>query len=373
MPVALKDQLKKIFLMLINKPSELTGRSHHIAPLADLLKKRHEEIYLQVEQLKLELQEKFKKDLIFQKKLYQALTSYCEITEQKLPDREELNNDTRLANIIGANLKNYALLADSALTLQQYDEKYNISAAADIFVHQQDLYDNYLRAIMDSSYYVFFEEISILASLRNVNITVFRNNVNLDQIVFSPIPEIADHFQQVTGIHKPLPLGEVAIYHRGMHYCKANHKPFVLAVTPIISATASIASSSSVPERQNDQCNDPQLLLVSSDQEISFIIPLTLERLVNDEPIKKYQEIRSRLVEIALTTDKYEDVIRQLREKIPSQEELIDQIDSLHAEIERAKKEYADNFEKIKIENAQLPLIIEAFSKKSYRWVTDYE
>ena len=87
MPVALKDQLKKIFLMLINKPSELTGRSHHIAPLADLLKKRHEEIYLQVEQLKLELQEKFKKDLIFQKKLYQALTSYCEITEQKFPDR----------------------------------------------------------------------------------------------------------------------------------------------------------------------------------------------------------------------------------------------------------------------------------------------
>jgi len=99
-------------------------------------------------------------------------------------------------NEVNNNLKELAV--SNLVSARRYDKNYNSESAANSLLNSELIYKSYLEAISSQSYYVFIEEIPILASLANIEIDVhYKNNGNDVHTVFKPNPEmINEDYQQ---------------------------------------------------------------------------------------------------------------------------------------------------------------------------------
>lgn len=158
MPKALKEQLQTVFNMFLNKPGDLTGKSDTIKELAEQTNK------------------KIKNAEDSAKELVNDIVSGL-----KVPQNEAIGN-----------LREYA----EALNPDNFDEDtyratYNSDTITNSFLNDEVLYKSYLEAISKQAYYVFAEEIPILASLAGIKITVhYKDNGNNVHKVFEPNPEM---------------------------------------------------------------------------------------------------------------------------------------------------------------------------------------
>ncbi|WP_375603935.1 hypothetical protein NOX90_06060 [Wolbachia endosymbiont of Anurida maritima] len=160
MPAPLRGHLETLFNMFLNKPEDLTGRSNEIKKL--------------VEQ-----------------------------TNEKTRSAKD-----KVGKLVGRIIRNFNVSHDKAISdLREYAEaldpdnfdeeiykiKYNSDVITNSFLNNPELYKAYLEAINNPCYYIFIEEIPILASLANIEITVHhQNNGNNVHTVFEPNPEIIE-------------------------------------------------------------------------------------------------------------------------------------------------------------------------------------
>ncbi len=144
MPELLKEQMQKVFGAFLENPNHLIGRSDSIKDLAQHTNRRIEKI---------------------EKKTNKLIKKLCCLTTL---EKNEVIGDLR--NISVSNLN---------ISEKKYDRNYNSDTAANSFLNGKSIYRSYLEAISSQSYYIFIEEIPILASLANIEIDVYyKNNGN---------------------------------------------------------------------------------------------------------------------------------------------------------------------------------------------------
>ncbi|WCR55964.1 hypothetical protein [Rickettsia asembonensis] len=218
MPMLLKEQLKKIFQFFLNNPDDLTGRSEQIKKLADKTNNDIKQAEKDVKQLKDDIVAKFSQDSDFRDKIYEIINTARKEKNESVPTLDELKNDkNKLLNEVSGHLQECALEFNQNLSKAEYDKKYNTQIIADSFLKDREVYKNYLEAIGKNEYYVFFEEIVILASLADIEITVYynRDGQNLKQD-FVPNKELLGDYPIKTDIW-----GEkknAVIFHEGVHF-----------------------------------------------------------------------------------------------------------------------------------------------------------
>ncbi|WP_341808540.1 hypothetical protein [Wolbachia endosymbiont (group E) of Neria commutata] len=220
MPKALKEQLQKVFGAFLEKPGDLTGRSDMIEGLVEQTKKKIENVENNVKTLVSKI-----------------------VNDFSIPQNEAISN-----------LKRYVQLLCSEFTEEEYNEKYNSDTMTNSFLNDEVLYKSYLEAISKQNYYVFAEEIPILASLAGIKITVHhKDNGNNVHEVFKPNPEMMkmNMFDEVDEVHTEVYKrnGELwgdkkqeTIYLKPGHYERAE----VVPLTPPPSRTESVSSLKSV-------------------------------------------------------------------------------------------------------------------------------
>lgn len=101
-------------------------------------------------------------------------------------------------------------------------------AIVNAFCKNENLYQYYLEAISSNNYYIFTEEIPILASLANIKITFYRkdNHGKMYSLVYPPDKELLGRYQanlELWGTKE-----EAIIFHEGIHFSHAeyqNHAP----------------------------------------------------------------------------------------------------------------------------------------------------
>lgn len=158
MSAPLKAQLGKVFNMFLNKPEDLTGKSNKIKRLAEYTNKKVERIKKKVKQLK--------------KKLL------CAGLQE---------------NEVDSNLKELAV--SNLFSTRRYDKNYNSENAANSFLNSRIIYESYLDSIKSQNYFVFIEEIPILASLANIEIHL-HPHISHNQGIFKPNPEMINEGYQ---------------------------------------------------------------------------------------------------------------------------------------------------------------------------------
>ncbi|WP_265027317.1 C48 family peptidase [Wolbachia endosymbiont (group A) of Bombylius major] len=152
MPELLKGQMQKVFGAFLENPNHLIGMSDSIKDLVQHTNRRVEKIT---------------------KKTNKLIKKLCCLTTLK---ENEVIGDLR--RISASNLN---------ISERKYDRNYNSDTAANSFLNGKSIYRSYLEAISSQSYHVFIEEISILASLANIEIDVYyKNNGNDVNTLFLP-------------------------------------------------------------------------------------------------------------------------------------------------------------------------------------------
>lgn len=206
MPAPLKAQLGKVFNMFLNKPRDLTGKSDTIKELAEQTVKKLKEVKERVEQLKKEL-----------------------VANIKLTENE-----------VVSNLKEYAKQINQNLTEDEYNKTYNSEAITNSFLDEPKLYQAYLEATKSQNYFIFIEEVPILASLANIEIDVhYKSNNNDVHTVFKPNPEMINEDYQKNSDSWGDKEQET-IYLGGNHYERAE----IVEVTPsILEKTSSVVQT----------------------------------------------------------------------------------------------------------------------------------
>jgi hypothetical protein len=128
----------------------------------------------------------------------------------------------KLLNEINVNLKDCALQFNSDLTEEQYNITYNIQTIADSFLEDTEVYKNYLKAINSSNYYIFFEEVPIIASLANVKVIIHYNLNGNQKMAIEPNQELISSGYSLNkefwGTKE-----EAIIFHEGLHFSHAEY------------------------------------------------------------------------------------------------------------------------------------------------------
>ncbi|GKS78124.1 hypothetical protein wHma_01310 [Wolbachia pipientis] len=152
MPELLKGQMQKVFGAFLENPNHLIGMSDSIKDLVQHTNRRVEKI---------------------KKKTNKLIKKLCCLTTLK---ENEVIGDLRTISASNLNISE-----------RKYDRNYNSDTAANSFLNGKSIYRSYLEAISSQSYHVFIEEISILASLANIEIDVYyKNNGNDVNTLFLP-------------------------------------------------------------------------------------------------------------------------------------------------------------------------------------------
>ncbi|WP_339046933.1 hypothetical protein [Candidatus Mesenet endosymbiont of Phosphuga atrata] len=245
MPKSLKDQLEKVFNFFLNNPKDLTNRSEAIKNLANKTNKAISKANKKVIKLKDRIIKKFFKDQHFRNQIYKIIKTAIKNRNIRSPGniknipsiQDLLNNENQLRNDIQEDFHSCVLELEPDL-----DEKaHNFNAIKNSFFNDATLYKAYLNAIGTRGYFVFFEEIPILASLANTKIIVYDNNKRNSQI-FEPKEELLGGYKsnkELWGIKK-----EVTIYHEGSHYSRANTEFSLFNPQPIENRKSKIVFSS---------------------------------------------------------------------------------------------------------------------------------
>ncbi|KAK7866238.1 hypothetical protein R5R35_004063 [Gryllus longicercus] len=215
MPKDLKDQLKKIFTIFLNDPSYLTGRSDLINNLVNETNKKIRHSDVKVEDLKTDIVNTFCENKMFRKEIMDVI---CGLDNTEALEVELLRDQKTLKTRISECLEECALKLCPHLSKSQCQEMYNSQTIADLFLEDSHIYKNYVDAILNQEYFIFFEEIPILASLGNIKITIYRDNGNT-KTVFEPNLNILGNYK--SDISTRCQEQEVTIFHAGMHFSRA--------------------------------------------------------------------------------------------------------------------------------------------------------
>lgn len=157
MPPALRDELRTVFNMFLDRPRDLTGKYKEIEKLAEHTKKKIKKVEKKV------------------RKLIKKLLS------TGLPENE-----------VSSNLRELAV--SNLISTKRYDKNYSSESVTNSFLNGQSIYKSYLEAIK-SPYQVFTEEIPILASLANIEIHL-HPHISHNQGIFKPNPEMINEGYQ---------------------------------------------------------------------------------------------------------------------------------------------------------------------------------
>jgi len=137
MPAPLRAQLEKVFNMFLNKPGDLTGESDKIKELVEQTKRKIENVEDNVKRL-----------------VNKA------VSELNIPRDQAMRNLRKYAE----DLNNHSE--------DEYDDQYNSEFVTRSFLNESKLYQAYLKAIESPNYFIFIEEVQVLASLANIEISV---------------------------------------------------------------------------------------------------------------------------------------------------------------------------------------------------------
>jgi len=160
MPKLLKEQMQKVFSAFLENPNHLIGRSDSIQDLAKHTNRRVEKVKKRT------------------KKLVRKLCCLTTLEEN------EVVGDLRSISISNLNISE-----------RKYDRNYNSGAVANSFLNGKSIYKSYLEAIGNQNYFIFTEEIPILASLANVEIYLHPHVLH-NQGIFRPNPEMINQGYQ---------------------------------------------------------------------------------------------------------------------------------------------------------------------------------
>ncbi len=227
MPISLKEQLKKVFCFFLDNTKNLTNKSSAIRVLADKVNQDIENATHEISKLAEDIIEKFINDEGFRKGIYQIISKTKYEEGKELPDIQTLLNETCvLKDAILNNLEDCALKLYPSFTKEQYHKHYNLEVIADLFLESTNLYNSYLQAIKSSSYYVFFEEVPILASLANIRITIYYHDKGrCRSVIFEP------NFQLLGGYVSDYELWsgkkEAVMYYEFEHFSQASIECFL--------------------------------------------------------------------------------------------------------------------------------------------------
>ncbi|WP_342269506.1 ankyrin repeat domain-containing protein [Rickettsia endosymbiont of Orchestes rusci] len=225
MPAALKDQLKKIFQFFLNNPKELTNRYEAIERLVAETNEAITKAENEIKELKDEIIKKFQDNEAFKNEIYHIISAARGKADKQAPNISELLNDRiSLRNEISNNLEACVLKFDTKLSHDTYNKQYNSQVIADLFLENPEVYKNYLKAIQQNSYYVFFEEIPILSSLANIKIQVYYDDMHKRHIQFDSQEKLRGNYPlkpQIWGNKE-----EAIISHSDMHFAHASFSDF---------------------------------------------------------------------------------------------------------------------------------------------------
>ncbi|WP_458694617.1 hypothetical protein [Wolbachia endosymbiont of Bemisia tabaci] len=156
MPDSLRTQLEKVFNMFLNKPGDLTGESDKIKELVEQTKRKIENVEDNV------------KGLV-----------------NKAVSKLNIPRDQAMLN-----LREYAETLNNH-SEDEYDDQYNSEFVTRSFLNESKLYQAYLKAIESPNYFIFIEEVQVLASLANIEINVHCEvDGREEQQKFEPNPEM---------------------------------------------------------------------------------------------------------------------------------------------------------------------------------------
>lgn len=202
---ALIKQMQTIFTMFLDRPQDLTGKSDEIKRLVEQTNNKIKEADSETEKLKEEIVKNFRDNGDFRKVIYPIIErainqrnkrNIASPRDQKtllsVEDLLKEENRERLYNDIAEDLEYCALILNPNLSKREYGNTYDPNVIKDSFINDENVYKAYREAIR-GSYCVFIEEIPILASLADIEITVHhQNNGNNVHTVFEPNPEIIE-------------------------------------------------------------------------------------------------------------------------------------------------------------------------------------
>ncbi|WP_265035860.1 OTU domain-containing protein [Wolbachia endosymbiont (group A) of Anomoia purmunda] len=166
MPAPLRAQLEKVFNMFLNKPGDLTGKSDKIKELVEQTNRKIENAEDNVKRL-----------------VSKAVSKFNISRDQAMRD---LGEYAEALHGLGKN---------------EYNAQYNSEFITHSFLNNSELYQAYLEAIKSQSYFVFIEEISMLASLANIEINVYyKDNNSEEQKRFEPDPQMINNDDQLNQV-----------------------------------------------------------------------------------------------------------------------------------------------------------------------------
>ncbi|WP_374698326.1 Ulp1 family isopeptidase [Wolbachia endosymbiont (group B) of Limnophora tigrina] len=202
---ALIKQMQTVFTMFLDRPQDLTGKSDEIKRLVEQTNNKIKEADSKTEKLKEEIVKNFRDDGDFRKVIYPVIERAINQRNKRniafprdqktllsVEDLLKEENRERLYNDIAEDLESCALILNPTLSKREYGNTYDPNVIKDSFINDESVYKAYREAIR-GSYCVFIEEIPILASLADIEITVHhQNNGNNVHTVFEPNPEIIE-------------------------------------------------------------------------------------------------------------------------------------------------------------------------------------
>lgn len=181
-----------------------------------------------------------------------------------------------LENRIRDNLKKYAVLLDpESYMMDTFDQEFNPETIMNIFLENTEVYTAYLQSIKQQSYYIFIEEIPILAALSNTKIIVWYKEKRGYFQEYIPNQDLLTWINSEKNKEKIVALVEdsprvVDIYHAGftreglsagMHYTRANGKELrrqlnnkaadLESLHELFLSTESMVAMSSPPDEQH--------------------------------------------------------------------------------------------------------------------------
>ncbi len=190
MPVHLNEQLQVVLETFLREPEKLTSEFSGIKDLAEKTNDKIVKACNDVNELKKAIVANFLEDDEFAEVIYAAITDMhntrspgnkkASLTISDL--RKEKNKDKLLASIT----ENICLCISRyipGLDTSEYGDRYNAEVIKDLFIKSELLYQVYLKGIRSQSYFIFTEEIPILAALSNTKIIL---HVNGNVLFYEP-------------------------------------------------------------------------------------------------------------------------------------------------------------------------------------------
>lgn len=195
MPAELKEQLKISFVSMLQKlPGEFSAKEK-IKGLIDQTKNRLETVNRDRQDLIIKIIDLFKNNVVFREALYHKIQEIHHLDGKIFPTLSDLlENDGVLLKIINENIFDCSTVVNPQISRDEFNERYNSEWHQDKFCNSPILYQEYVSAIIKPNYYIFIEEIRIIASISNRSIALGGDGVD-DPQIFTPIPRIFEAYK----------------------------------------------------------------------------------------------------------------------------------------------------------------------------------